>query len=318
MFIDTSGNITKYRCEDGFYISKLSDEEYTFQGDEIFYELDSNCVLLYDIFQNILFPDSDEYYLQKEKLPIWVYSAGHDSDFVIDKLQFEKYLSESNSEDINKHLYLADCQAMIMAMQDRVIYIKSAFIDFYRSLGSLKYFSVEMGPVSWISGYITARTFMNLYSVFISLYALFDLLTKIAFELENIRRVFIPYPKLSSSNILFGGKKRLKDIPVIESIFENSEHIRIVTNIRNELIHNGAWEQNPKVYLQFEDGQVTKRWILFPDTENGNIISSKNRKRFFAKGIKINEILPGLMVDVLDKVNNTIKNIIMTYSEEKK
>lgn len=309
MIIDTSGNILDTKNEIGFFIEELFEGEYVFNGDNIFYELDSNSVTLYDIFQNILFQDSELYYKELAEMPIWTYYGGHDSDLGIDKFFFEKMIKKQKAEKFYRHIYLADCHAMISALQDRFIFIKGAFIDFYRNLSSIKGRAINGDSVVWISGQNTATLFSNLYNVFITLYSTFDLVTKIAFELENIQNDFSNYPKLASSSVLFGAKNRINTIDNKDTVFEKCELINIVVNIRNELIHNGSWEMNPKVFMEFKDEKIVNKWILFPDTDNGNICSFKNRKRFFGKREKINERLPNIVLEILNRMNKTVMKI---------
>jgi hypothetical protein len=309
MIIDTFGNIVDSKIDKGFCFEELYEGEYVFNGDNIFYELDANCVEIYDTFQNILFPDSDAYYKEQSVMPIWSYSGGHDSDSGIDKYFFEKMLNAQKSEQFHKHIYLADCQAMISALQDRFLFIKGVFVDFYKSLSSIQGRTINEDTIIWVSGQSTATVFSNLYNVFITSYSTLDLITKIAFELENIRNDFSNYPKLASSNVLFGAKTKIQNINTKDTVFENCELINTIVNIRNELIHNGSWETNPKVFMEFQGNKVVKKWILFPDTENGNICTFKNRKRFFGKGEEINERLPNIVLEILNRMNETVKKI---------
>ncbi len=306
MKIGTSGNVNDDISNDSFFIEELYEGEFVFKGDDILYELESNCIELYDTFQDLLFPDTELYYKEQTFMPIWTYSGGLDSDSGIDKLFFEKMLNAQKSDKLHRHIYLADCQAMIIAIQDRILFIKWAFIEFYKCLSKLQGKAINGDGVIWVSGQNTTTIFSNLYNVFITSYSTLDLMTKIAFEIQNIRNDFSNYPKLASSTILFGAKKKIKNINFKETVFENCEVINTIVNIRNELIHNGSWEKNPKVFMAFEDDKVVNKWILFPDSENGNIDTYKNRKRFFGNGDKINDRLPYIVLDIFKRLNETL------------
>lgn len=61
----------------------------------------------------------------------------------------------------------------------------------------------------------------------------------------------------------------------------------IIENLRNELVHNATWEMNSKVFVKVEAGKVIEKCIYMPDfSEEGYLITYKNRKRFFSDGVK--------------------------------
>lgn len=44
----------------------------SFAGDEIFYQLDFECVALYEILLEKIFPDTEAYYQLLPQTPIWI------------------------------------------------------------------------------------------------------------------------------------------------------------------------------------------------------------------------------------------------------
>ena len=150
-----------------------------------------------------------------------------------------------------------------------------------------------------------------LYSFIIQTYSSFDILTKIAYELENIKPCEEGYAKLASNKILYGDKKRLH-MNVAGTVFEKCRTTSIIENLRNELVHNATWEMNPKIFITSNNGVVVERHIFFPDfTDEGTIITYKNRKRFFANGNKVNEELPRLYFDILQRVHITLTKLLI-------
>lgn len=311
----TLDGINKSKSKPGeFVFVKDCRGEYRFEKDDNFDDIDFNCVRLYTAFQNILFTDANSYYTEIATMPIWSYKAGLDSDSGLSKEMFEKFVNENNSEKYHKHLYLADCQYLIGALQDRFLFIKGSFIEFYKALAD---FNTNVPPntqVVWCTGANTASIFSNLYNIFITFYSTFDLLTKISYELQYIETDFGKYPKLKSSNILFGDKKRLDINNHPDSIFESNEIITMVSNIRNELIHNGSWETNPKVFICYKDFIPIEKWIFFPDMIAGNIVSYKNRKRFFSSESRINIELPQIVNELINKINSTVTILNNKYA----
>ena len=60
-----------------------------------------------------------------------------------------------------------------------------------------------------------------------------------------------------------------------------------------------------------KDEQVVERHIFMPDfTPEGTLVTLKNRKRFFSEGKKINEELPVLYTDVLQKIHTTLIKLV--------
>ena len=103
----------------------------------------------------------------------------------------------------------------------------------------------------------------------------------------------------------------MKKIETQGTVFEKSKTISIIENLRNELIHNAVWEMHSKIFFRVKDGIIIDKKIYFPDfTEEGHLITYKSRKRFFSNGVTLNEILPSLYFETLQRIKTTIENII--------
>ncbi|OEF98271.1 hypothetical protein [Desulfuribacillus alkaliarsenatis] len=289
----------------GFYLAKLM-KDYSYPGDEIIYSLDNECVRLYEIFQNKIFEDSSKYYQELKVLPIWVYTAGLDSDISVGKKEFERLINSIKKDSVYKHLYLADCQSLIGSVQENILSINWGLINFYIQLSNTEHIESTSDGVFWKKSMQTSLVFSILSNLIITIYSSFDLLTKTAIELESIHTEFKNYPNLKSSNKLYGNKKELNKIDFTGTVFDSSETIQFVINMRNELIHNSSWEQNPKIFFVIKDGKVQEKFILKPDFTEGNIDKYKNRKRFFSSDIKINLELPNIILDILNRIKKTI------------
>lgn len=318
-----------------FYVSERVDatsslSRYSFPGDSIQYDLDNLCVDLYDTFRDRVFNSPNEYYKDFGLQPQWIMRAGLDSDFDMPKEQLEECFSTPIHERMLKHgihdknllakyqeiesqkfkyAYVADCQGMVNTLQELLRGCHSAFIGFYKQLCTLPN-EADMDGVYYAMGPDSRMAYSFLYSFIIQTYSSFDVLTKIAYELENIRTCEEAYAKLASSKMLYGDKKRLH-MDVTGTIFEKCRAISIIENLRNELVHNSTWEMNPKIFITTNDGVVVERHIFFPDfTEEGTIVTYKNRKRFFSSGNKVNTELPRLYFDVFQRICMTLIKIL--------
>jgi hypothetical protein len=83
----------------------------------------------------------------------------------------------------------------------------------------------------------------------------------------------------------------------------------MIISIRNEIVHNSSIDSIPKVFQVIDNKQLVEKFILLPDFQNGFIKTYKNRKRFFFDEIKLNEILPGLVIDFWQRLQVTLQAI---------
>ena len=314
-----------------FYIaenleSHSAHNKYFYPGDDIQYKLDGLCVELYDVFQNSIFPSRDDFYKYYEVQPQWISRAGLDSDINMDKDTLIKCFSTPihdmmNTLGINdevclqiykeidskkyKYAYTADCQSLINTLQELLLGCHSSLIGYYKYLCSL-HNDPKMKEVYYECSTESRIVFNFLYNFIIQSYSTFDILTKIAYELEHLKSCDDAYVKLSSSRILYGNRNQLK-LNVAGTVFEKCRTTSIVENLRNELIHNATWEMNPKIFTVTGSGVITSRHIFFPDlTTEGTLVTYKNRKRFFAKGNKANDELPKLYDDLMQRILTTL------------
>jgi hypothetical protein len=276
-------------------------------NDERFQKLvDDDCISLYDIFLKRIFPDSDEYYNSLPTMPMWIKSVGHDSDFASDKESFEHLLNNGRKELVFKHLYYADCENLIGYLQSRIVGAKNVLAMFYINLANCEpVYIAEKDTTIWMTGENTTTVFALLVDFIISLYAILDITTKICYQLEHIPTDFSGYPSFASS-IQYGNYNRLKSLYFKGTVFEGgAPTMKLIKNLRHELIHNGYLESVPKVFVEIVDGCVKGRWILMPDEVHGNLVAFKNRKRFYSQGMKANEKLMQIFSEFIERMLNT-------------
>ena len=305
-----------------FYPSRFE-----YQGDEIVSALINCCVKLYDLFRDKIFQDPQEYELYSLIVPIGIADGGLNSDCAISK-KFLKLFFEGASEEneipvrittpeINRYkfhyAYMVDCQSLVSTLQELILATNDSFIGFYKLLCAVPdtraldntYFAINSEG---------RLAFNMLYSLIIQLYSIFDVTTKIALELENIKPCENQYIKMASRGKLYGAKKDLK-IDKSGTVFEGVRALSIIENLRNELVHNAIWEMHPKVFFIKEDGKLIERRIHLPDfTEEGNLVTYKNRKRFFADGKTVNEELPVLYIEVMNRLYRTLNKFLQHSS----
>lgn len=283
------------------------DAKIGYPGDDILYNLDNEFVRLYDKFRDLIFIDVNEYNLQLYLLPAWVQDAGYNSDSPFSAAIFQKCIEKfEDFPDLYKHLYLIDCQFLVGTMQNLFIGMNYDFINFFIKISQIRGINLDGSDVICVMSEQTNEICSILIGYFIKAYSILDIITKTAYEIEKMTNDYLTYKKLKSSKVLWGDKKQLAIDNTIGTVFEKDELICSIEALRNEFIHNGSWELNPKVFLKFRNHEIVERFVLFPDLQEGHLVKFKNRRHFFSKGTKVNDILPKIHINYFKKILNTI------------
>ena len=298
-----------------FQIQELEKESlntYVYPRDSIKYSLDGELCALYDTFRDVVFEDRNKYYQELEMLPVWVKDAGQSSDCNVSVDEFNEWVHDSDIPNLNKHLYLVDCQFFVGTIQNLLCAMEDAFIRYYITISISD--REEMyeglidsnGTIFELSQSSTSAAAM-IETYFTKAYSILDIICKICYELEFRQEDFSTFKKTKSADILWGDRKKLTINGMQNTLFEKCDFISIIEALRNELVHNGTWELNPKKYIRFENGQVKERFMLFPDIVQGHLATAKSRKHFFALGIKVNDILPIIHWEFKSRLLKTIE-----------
>ena len=308
-----------YNGDSPFYVQDFKGG-YIYPNDSIKYDIDNELVKLYDTFRDLFFDDINKYYQEVYFLPTFVQQAGQDSDCSLKKNVFEKFLDDEyicKIPNLYKHLYLVDCQFLIGSIQNLLDGMEFSFTNFYVKLTDVSnmIFPDETTNNVWLELSHTSRQITSLLeSYFIKAYSILDMFCKIAYEFEFKMDDFTKYNKMKSANKLWGESKKLKIHNTPKTIFETCELISIIEALRNEVVHNGSWELNPKIFTVFKEEKITERFVLFPDIYNGHLAKSTNRKHFFGEGLIVNEVLPKIHYAFLKRVLETVK-MLNTYHD---
>ena len=304
-----------------FCVQKMlepSVEKYIYTGDSIKYELDSELVILYDKLRDLLFKDVDKYYSELAVMPIFVQDAGYDSDCMLDTESFLKLVEEYKDKvpNLYKHLYLVDIQFLIATVQNLLEGMDYSFTNYFIQISSIElknHLTDKKDTMLMLTSQESRYLSSLLESYFTKAYSILDILTKICYEFEYKYDSFENFKKTKSANILWGDRKRLSIKDETDTVFIRSDTVKLIESLRNEVVHNGSLEQNPKVYISLKDNEIVERFMLLPDYINGNLLTVKNRKHFFSDGNKVNDILPELHIAYLREIISTIKHLNAKY-----
>lgn len=300
---------------DEFQIQELDNEtqnRFIYPEDSINYALDGEICVLYDTLRDMIFDDIDQYYQELSILPIWVQEAGQNSDCVISVDTFNEWISESNIPNLYKHLYLVDCQFLVGTIQNLLRAMEDAFVRYYKTIAisdkEEKYQDLTNpnGTIFVLSESSTRASAM-IETYFTKAYSILDIICKICYEIQFKYEDFSVHKKLKSADILWGSRKKLLINGTPNTLFEKCDFISKIEALRNEIVHNGTWELNPKKFIRFENGLVKERFMLFPDMIQGHLSTSKSRRHFFSSRIKVNDILPCIHLEFKKRLLKTIE-----------
>jgi hypothetical protein len=263
------------------------------------YDIEAECVHLHDAFATALFGDIRAYHQRLPSVPHIIWEAGLNSESTVSRDAFEKALVQlQDMPDLYRLLYLYDCRKLVAGIQECTKEVCFLVGEFYRSLNLDELFFppiAEPDGVRWITSPVVTSLTATLNVIFIRLHSLLDYMTKLVDEIEHLRADFSSYPKLSSSNILFGDRRRTGWGEPPGTLFEPGEPVTEVELVRNLVIHDGLLDDMPKVYKVVQDGRTIEKFVLMPDRTDGRLDRFKNRTLFYSRDDKINLRLPKLV-----------------------
>ncbi len=196
--------------------------------------------------------------------------------------------------------------------------METSFVSFYQLIASISFSRdysdfTDENRTLYILGPQSTQVSNTIETYFTKTYSILDLMCKICYEIQNLQTEFNEYQKTRSSKVLWGSKNKLQINGAKGTIFENCDMISSIVAIRNEIVHNGTWELNPKVFIRFENGEEAERYMLFPDMEQGHLATVKSRKHFFSSNIKIKSLLPTIHLEFKRRLLATLETIRCVY-----
>lgn len=263
------------------------------------YDVEEQCIRLHDELAASIFGSADRYYALVRRAPVFLSEAGLNSESTIGRDEFEKLLTKfAKFPELNRFLYLHDCRMLVSAIQVCTQEVGQLVAEFYRILNLEPFFTPGIPQddgTRWTSSPSVTALNATLGFLFIRMHSLLDYLTKVAREVENLRTDFDAYPRLASSNVLFGDKHKLRIGGQAGTLFEACDEVAEVERIRNLLIHDGLLDGTPKAYEVIRKGVAVERFVLMPDAGGGQFEKFKNRRLFYSREDKINLRLVGLV-----------------------
>lgn len=284
-------------------------------------ELNNLEVDLHDVIQRNVFKGID-YYSIIDQAPIWVRDAGHSQEGNWTKDDLNKLIAKHDNVLTHKFLYYHDCEMLMNAFQNKTAVMGTMLGRVFETLTpDLKYSMPDYDNVVFSCGASSSDVYVNLNSIIIMLASSFDILTKVAYELQEMPKIsYDCYPKMRSANTTFGHRGYLaKVLQDDKTIFAEStpKCIETVEALRNEIIHNGSLDFNYNLYHGAK-GDIIEHWIFAPDiNESGRLETIKGRKKFYSDCKNtFNTLLPNLMLEVIGYLQRTMILLIEHFDCE--
>jgi len=277
------------------------------------HDIEDRCVRLHEAFKRAIMKGID-YSGMLRAVPEFVSVAGHNSEASLTRELFEQSLAKTAGfPEINRFLYLYDCQHLVASIQECTKEIEQVLGEFYFTLNTESLFFPPMkheDGLRYSSSPVTTKLFAYLGFIFIRMHSLLDYTVKVAFEAEHLRQDFKRYPKLSSGNMQFGDRKRVSFDKAAGTLFESCEFMTTVETLRNHVIHDGLLDDMPKAYEHIRDGVAIEKFVLFPDMTNGRFDRFVNRNLFFGREDKINLRLPAIVAEFQARQVTTFERVL--------
>jgi hypothetical protein len=267
-----------------------------------------------DALAEAIFGDLKAFQELLPRAPDFLFSAGLNSEAKVSNLDFERVVAAAkDARPINRLLYFADCRKLVAGVEQCT---KEALLlqgEFYRALNLDVLADPQVDEpdgARWVTSPAVTRLHATLGFLFVRLHSLLDYATKLAFEAEHLRTDFSSYPRLASTDIGFGERKRVAIARVPGTLFEACDVVTQVDLYRDHVIHDGLMDDLPKVYIVVESGKTAAKFVLLPDRgAEGRLEKFKNRNLFYSRADRINLRLPALMAEFQQRQLATLARV---------
>lgn len=279
-------------------------------------DISDSVIPLYDAIEGYFFQDID-YQKVKSVIPLWMMNTGRSPESGFNKDFYEQLRSVYNDPVSNRIIHWADVQGLLTAFQDRVMAVGNYLQVIYAHLPAYcLYKDCEYEASNRVYDDTSDKVHTAINNVFVSLCSSFDLFTKVVYEcLKYDVNCFAEYKKLKcrKDSILY--KKINNGFDELKAeglLYSEPPCIRTACCFRDEFIHNGAWDYRCAIYYPYVAGNIpVEPFVVMPDVDdNGHLVTSGSRNKFYAKSDKINVFFPGFVKDVMGVLNKTIESLV--------
>lgn len=279
--------------------------------DDLAHDVEDVCLGIHSELPRAVFGDRGIHDRLLPVMPQLVCLAGMNSESQMSCKVFELVLAKmSEVPYLNHFLYLNDVARLVSAIQLCDVEIGRLLGEFYRNLNLENHWPPPGVPledgVRWTSSATVTTLIGTMNFIFIRMHSLLDYMTKLFHEIFHLKSDFSTYPRLASSGVIFGDRKKLPVNGTPGTLFEPCGLVDEIELVRNMVIHDGFLDDVPKLYIVGHDGKVVEKFLLMPDRVDGYLPKYKNRSLWYSGEDKINLRLPTLVLEFRSRLIATL------------
>ena len=305
---------------EGFYVYETAARDRLYDSfDYIQEQIESSAINLGDLVIERLFGSASAYYSIVEAFPIGLIEGGLNPEVPFDRNTFAAFASRFSFEEAYRLVYLQDLSYLIESLVE----------THERAISSLRMalcLLTEIDPIRCESDgvYVVSSTdshgmMREVESFVIRLYSSLDILSRLLCELQSVPDSFGSFRKISSDKkaLYSAYRKRSPYADDKDLVFCAFPEAAYLEDLRNEIVHNRAFESSATCYVRLEEGVAKERFFLLPDSDsNGRIAKWKGRCRFYSQEKKGNRCLPQLYLEITVRIVRSLRRAARDLSDE--
>ena len=305
---------------DGFYVYSLPSQDLLHDSfDSIQEQIHSRLIDLDNIIIERLFGNQSAYYSIILFCPIAVSEGGFNPETTFDRNSFANYVKRFSFEEARRLIYLDDLRYLTESFGETYNQAVSSLRMVFRALGEIEPIGDISNGLFKVSSPKSHSMMREAESFIIRLYSSLDILSRLLFELDRIPDRFESFKKIRSDKSALYSAFRSKgphsgDEGHICNDFPEALYLE---DLRNEIIHNRAFESSATCFISLENGIVKERFFFLPDSdENGRLTRWNGRCRFYSQENKGTGRLSSLYREISIRISRSLDYAIDDLSKE--
>lgn len=311
---------TLYDEPDGFYVYSLPSQDLLYDSfDSIQGQIHSRLIDLNNLIIERLFGNQSAYYFIICFCPTAISEGGFSPEMTFDRNSFANYIKRFSFEEARRLIYLDDLKYLTESFYETYNQAVSSLRMVFRALGEIEPIGDISNGLFNVSSPKSHSMMREVESFIIRLYSSLDILSRLLFELDRIPDRFESFKKIRSDKSALYSTFRSNgphsgDEGHICNHFPEALHLE---DLRNEIVHNRAFENSATCYISLEKGIVKERFFFLPDSdENGRLTRWNGRCRFYSQQNKGTERLSSLYREISIRISNSLDYAIDDLSKE--
>lgn len=311
---------TLYDKPDGFYVYSLPSQDLLYDSfDSIQGQIHSRLIDLDNRIIERLFGNQSAYYSIICFCPTAISEGGFNPEMTFDRNSFANYVKRFSFEEARRLIYLDDLRYLTESFGETYNQAVSSLRMAFRALGEIEPIGDISNGLFNVSSPKSHSMMREVESFIIRLYSSLDILSRLLFELDRIPDRFESFKKIRSDKSALYSTFRSNgphsgDEGHICNHFPEALYLE---DLRNEIVHNRAFENSATCYIRLENGIIKERFFFLPDSdENGRLARWNGRCRFYSQQNKGTERLSSLYREISIRISNSLDYAIDDLSKE--